>query len=212
MVDMHHRPCWHVTTEASTWNLTHAHKWQSTPRAHGWPHARKCTHTQANKWETTQENEQAASLFFLSVCVYLLPSSLHPQKNGRQAAGLDSHHVRVVSSNRISWERERDDKPFCQSLLKYITHSKWSCWSQTAVDLITPRAHFNNFLPFSPDSFHPVVLGDEQKHGARVVHQWHKIHYQPALLFSNVIFFPTFWLFFRIPRPPVLIYAFAYDL
>lgn len=52
-----------------------------------------------------------------------------PQKSGRQAVGLDSHPVRVVSSKRISWERERDDRPvFCRalSLLKNITHSKWS--------------------------------------------------------------------------------------
>lgn len=71
------------------------------------------------------------------------PSSLLLQKSSRQAARLDSRPIRLVSSNRISWERERDDKPICcrtLSLLKYITHSKWSCWSQTAVDLITPRA------------------------------------------------------------------------
>lgn len=59
-----------------------------------------------------------------------------------RAARLDRCPVGVVSSNRISRERERDDTPVYRhtlSLLKYITHSKWSCWSQTAVDLITWR-------------------------------------------------------------------------
>lgn len=45
-------------------------------------------------------------------------------------------------------EREHDDTPVYRcalSLLKYITHSKWSCWSPTAVDLITWRTLYSTF-------------------------------------------------------------------
>lgn len=78
-----------------------------------------------------------------SLSCFLSVHPLFPRKVAGRQAELASRPVRVVSSNRISRGRERDDKPVCcraLSLLKYITHSKWSCWSQTAVDLITPRA------------------------------------------------------------------------
>lgn len=111
-------------------------------------YAQMCLHAHEQTTEKLNRETKRLLPLFLSLLCPSLFSFLLPQKSGRQAgrqaAGLESRPIRVVSSNRISpGERERDDKPVCchaLSLLKYITHSVWSCWSQTAVDLITPRA------------------------------------------------------------------------
>lgn len=140
---MHWCPRWLRTTQAqSTWNLAHVHKMTINTAC-----TPVCVHTH---WSARGSKQAPLFVylvfFFLSLSVSISTLTLpSPEKKqaGKQAARLDSRPIRLVSSNRISWERERDDKPVCcraLSSLKHITHSKWSCWSQTAVDLITPKA------------------------------------------------------------------------
>lgn len=65
-----------------------------------------------------------------------------PYKSGEQLGWTAARLEWSAVTGLAGIERERDDTPvYCRalSLLKYITHSKWSCWSPTAVDLITWR-------------------------------------------------------------------------
>lgn len=65
-----------------------------------------------------------------------------PYKSGEQLGWTAARLEWSAVTGLAGIERERDDTPVYRralSLLKYITHSKWSCWSPTAVDLITWR-------------------------------------------------------------------------
>lgn len=120
-------------------------------RQHTDKHAKSHTLNRNDSRQTHEKTSTTASLSIPSLlpppssflsppcCPIPAPSSLlFPYKSGEQhgwtLALLEWSAVTGLAG------RERDNTPVYRralSLLKYITHSKWSCWSQTTVDLIT---------------------------------------------------------------------------